>query len=178
MEYNSQKTEENQTTVMKKINEKSDINIISEENKNQNKISKKLLITMGIAIGLIILSVIVIVVVLVNKKEEKHYNIKNDLNNDTVISSYTSKADESDETSNTSNSDEIDKISIDYDNAKKLIDSEMIEENHNLLNESLNNINELILMNNNINFSIIQNIVSINPENLDFYLLLMKVLFK
>ena len=44
----------------------------------------------------------------------------------------------------------------------------MIEENHNLLNESLNNINELILMNNNINFSIIQNIVSINPENLDF----------
>ena len=44
----------------------------------------------------------------------------------------------------------------------------MIEENHNLLNESLNNINELILMNNNINFSIIQNIVSINPENLYF----------
>ena len=120
---------------------------------------------MGIAIGLIILSVIVIVVVLVNKKEEKHHNIKNDLINDTVISSDTSKGDETDETSN---SDEIDKISIDYDNAKKLIDSEVIEENHNLLNESLNNINELILINNNINFSIIQNIVSINPENIDF----------
>ena len=129
MEYNSQKTEENQTTVMKNINENSIVNIISEENKNKNKISKKLLIIMGIAIGLIILSVIVIIVVLVNKKEEKHYNIKNDLNNDTVISSDTSKGDETDETSN---SDEIDKISIDYDNAKKLIDSEVIEENHNL----------------------------------------------
>ena len=44
----------------------------------------------------------------------------------------------------------------------------MIEENHNLLNESLNNINELILINNNINFSSIQTIVSNNPENLDF----------
>jgi len=192
MELSSQKTEENQTTVIKNINDNPDINIESEENKNKNKISKKLIIIMGIAIGLIILSIIVILVVLVNKKEEKHYIIKNYLNNDTDISSDTSKGNETDEVSNIdetdevsnidetdkiSNSDETDeisktdkteKISIDYDSAKKLIDSELIEENHNLLNESLNNINELILMNNNINFSIIQNIVSTNPENLDF----------
>ena len=35
-----EKTEENQTTVMKNINENSIINITSEENKNKNKISK------------------------------------------------------------------------------------------------------------------------------------------
>ena len=168
MNLSRQKIEENQTTVMKNIKENSDINIISEENKNKNKnkISKKLLIALGIAIGLII------------KKDKKHYNIKYYLNNDTVISSDTSKVDGTDEASNIdetdtiSNNDEIDesskKISIDYDRAEKLIDSEVIEENHNLLNESLNNINELILINNNINFSSIQTIVSNNPENLDF----------
>ena len=192
MNISSQKTEENQTTVMKNINFNSDIITISEENRNKNKISKKLLIIIGIALGLIILSVIILVVVLINKKKEKHYTIKNYLNNDTVISSDTSKGDETDEASNndetvkisnndetdeitninetdeTSKSDKTEKISINYDTAEKLINSKVIEENHNLLNESLNNINELILMNDNINFSIIQTIVSINPENLDF----------
>ena len=42
MNLSRQKIEENQTTVMKNIKENSDINIISEENKNKNKISKKL----------------------------------------------------------------------------------------------------------------------------------------
>ena len=38
------------------------------------------------------------------------------------------------------------------------------------MNESLNNINELMLMYNNINFSIINTTVSDNPKNLDFLL--------
>ena len=164
-----QKIEENQTTV-RKIKKNSDINTTSEENKNKNKISKKSLIALVIAIGLII--TIILVVVLVNKKDGGRCGVKYYLNNDTVISCDTSIGDDTAETDKISNNDEIDesskKISIDYDRAEKLIDSEVIEENHNLLNESLNNINELILMNNNINFSSIQTIVSNNPENLDF----------
>ena len=164
-----QKIEENQTTV-RKIKKNSDINTTSEENKNKNKISKKSLIALVIAIGLII--TIILVVVLVNKKDGGRCGVKYYLNNDTVISCDTSIGDDTAETDKISNNDEIDesskKISIDYDRAEKLIDSEVIEENHNLLNESLNNINELILMNNNINFSTIQTIVSNNPENLDF----------
>ena len=84
MNISSQKTEENQTTVMKNINFNSDIITISEENRNKNKISKKLLIIIGIALGLIILSVIILVVVLINKKKEKHYTIKNYLNSHSI----------------------------------------------------------------------------------------------
>ena len=43
MNISSQKTEENQTTVMKNINFNSDIITISEENRNKNKISKKVI---------------------------------------------------------------------------------------------------------------------------------------
>ena len=152
VDYNGQKKDENQSTVLDNININnriSDMNIISGENKNKSSI--KSLIFVGIAISLIIISAIVLVIVLSNKKEKKHYNVRYNYNDTGVISNDTNKGNE------TSNSDETESekenILIDYDSAEKLIDSEIIKENHNLLNESLNNINGLILMNNNITFS-------------------------
>ena len=142
----------------------SDINNISVESKNKNKIPGKLFIILGILIGLIFISVLVIVIVLANKKEKKPFAVRNYFNDTEIVSNDTSERDE------TSNSIEVANISIDYASAEKLIDSEIIKENHNLLNASLNNINESILMFNNINLSLIETTVIDNPKNLDFLL--------
>ena len=169
VDYNGQKKDENQSTVLDNININnriSDMNIISEENKNKSSI--KSLIFVGIAISLIIISAIVLVIVLSNKKEKKHYNVRYNYNDTGVISNDTNKGNETSNTDETES--EKENILIDYDSAEKLIDSEIIKENHNLLNESLNNINGLILMNNNITFSKIQTEVGDNPKNLDFLL--------
>ena len=169
VDYNGQKKDENQSTVLDNININnriSDMNIISGENKNKSSIIS--LIFVGIAISLIIISAIVLVIVLSNKKEKKHYNVRYNYNDTGVISNDTNKGNETSNTDETES--EKENILIDYDSAEKLIDSEIIKENHNLLNESLNNINGLILMNNNITFSKIQTEVGDNPKNLDFLL--------
>ena len=71
VDYNGQKKDENQSTVLDNININnriSDMNIISGENKNKSSI--KSLIFVGIAISLIIISAIVLVIVLSNKKKK------------------------------------------------------------------------------------------------------------
>jgi hypothetical protein len=160
LDDSKQKTGKEQSSVMNTTNNAlSDISV-----ENKNKISGKLFIIIGIVIGLIFISVIVIVIVLANTKKKKQFVFRNDSNDTGIFSNDTNEGDE------TSNSNDVEKISIDYVSAENLIDSEIIKENHNLLNESLNNLNELMLMYNNINFSKINTIVSDNPKNLDFLL--------
>ena len=160
LDDSKQKTGKEQSSVMNTTNNAlSDISV-----ENKNKISGKLFIIIGIVIGLIFISVIVIVIVLANTKKKKPFVFRNDSNDTGIFSNDTNEGDE------TSNSNDVEKISIDYVSAENLIDSEIIKENHNLLNESLNNLNELMLMYNNINFSKINTTVSDNPKNLDFLL--------
>lgn len=63
----------------------------------------------------------------------------------------------------TIDSNDLEGITLDYASAEKIIDSETTKENHNILNESLNNIDELMFMYNNINFSTINATVNENP---------------
>ena len=57
---------------------------------------------------------------------------------------------------------------IDYYEAEKLLGLKTTEENHNLLNDSFNNINELTSICNNSDFSQINISIDEIPENLDF----------
>ena len=63
---------------------------------------------------------------------------------------------------------EDEEIALDYEEAEKLIDSKLTNENHKLLDESIINIDELQLIFNNMIFSRINKSVDQIPENLDF----------
>ena len=69
--------------------------------------------------------------------------------------------------------DTTDNIKLDDDNmhyteAEKLIGLDSIKENHNILNETLNNINKLLSFYNNTNLTNINAKINKDPENLEF----------
>ena len=189
-----QKNEPDQSKVMNITN-----NAISEKSNNNTSVktksifSAKVIIIIGITIALIIALVLIIVIVLTKKKDKKKPSFgensaeSTNIYNDTETTSEAKESTEiettiiSNDTENITiesieiketiiDSNDLEGIIIDYASAEKIIDSETTKENHNLLNESLSDINELMLMYNNINFSTINATVNDNPKNLDFLL--------
>ena len=165
-----QKNEPDQSKVMNTTN-----NAISEKDINNTSPktkSRKVLIIIGITIAVIIVLVLVIVIVLTKKKDKKNPIIQENLGEPTNIYNDTGiiSNDSTEVKETTTDSNDLEGITIDYPNAEKIIDSEITKENHNLLNESLGNIDEFMVMYNNINFSEINATVNDNPKNLDFLL--------
>ena len=126
----------------------------------KNKISYKTLITILLAITAIIGIIILIrLFVLKRKKPIKGANhgkkISTTKINDIIIKDIIDDI-------------ELDDNNMNYTEAEKLIGLDSIKENHNILNETLNNINILLSFYNNTNITKINVKINKEPENLKF----------
>ena len=126
----------------------------------KNKISYKKLITILLAITAVI-GIIILIKVFFFKKQKpiKGSNhgkkISTTKINDIIIKDIIDDI-------------ELDDINMNYTEAEKLIGLDSIKENHNILNETLNNINILLSFYNNTNITKINTKINKEPENLKF----------
>ena len=126
----------------------------------KNKISYKKLITILLAITALI-GIIILIKVFFFKKQKpiKGSNhgkkISTTKINDIIIKDIIDDI-------------ELDDINMNYTEAEKLIGLDSIKENHNILNETLNNINILLSFYNNTNITKINVKINKEPENLKF----------
>ena len=126
----------------------------------KNKISYKTLITILLAITAVIGIIILIKVFFFEKqkpiKGSNHgKKISTTKINDIIIKDIIDDI-------------ELDDINMNYTEAEKLIGLDSIKENHNILNETLNNINILLSFYNNTNITKINVKINKEPENLKF----------
>ena len=133
-----------------------------EPTKRKNPLSLKAKIIILVAISLAIVLIILLVVLLTNKKKDK----KKILNEPKKTDIFESQSIIIEESATTLNSEE-EIIMMDYNEAETLLGSETVKEIHNLLNESSNNLDDLLIMCDNISFSKINASINPLPENLD-----------
>ena len=135
-------------------------NIKSTKGKSSLSLKAKMIILAAITLAITL--VILLVVLLTNKKENKKNILKVATKTD-IFESETITIEESVTTIN--NEEEI--IMLDYSEAETLIGSQTVKDIHNLLNESTNIIDDLLIMCDNISFSKINETINPLPENLD-----------
>ena len=120
---------------------------LAKDTKNENLKGKKSILIkvliIGISIILVFALVLAIILISTKKSEKKKYTIPIEDN-------------------------EVEENIIDYDEAEKLIGSETIKENHNLLDKTSSNLNESLSICNNFNFTKINLSINDNPKNLEF----------
>jgi hypothetical protein len=154
--YNNQKVEKekNDSSINNTNNELSLKNDMkSEKVKEKKQICIKALI-IGISIILAGALIVVIIIIFRKKKDKKkRYFIEDD-------GRFIEE--------NKTGYFETDGTIIDYDNAEKLIGSEITKENHNLLDKISININESLSICNNINFTAINLTFNDNPKKIEF----------
>lgn len=131
-------------------------NIESTKGKNISSLKEKIII-LGIITLVIILVVLLLVTLLTKKKENQKKNFYEIIKTDNIESQPISIEDSTEE--------EI--IKLDYNEAEALIGSKTVKEIHNLLNETSNNLDDLLIMCDNISFSKINTSINSLPENLD-----------
>ena len=135
--------------IQREKNNSNSNNEVSSKNKNKenlkNRIPLKKIVIISASILLVIIILIIIIVVVTKKNNHKK---------------KVSKIDEKDE--------DNDQIKIEYEEAEKLIGSEIIKENHKLLAESSSNIKELLLIYDNISLIKVNVTVDDKYKTLDF----------
>ena len=131
-----------------------------EQIQKKNKISYKTLIIIIVAIVAVITIVTLILVFTLRKKKKPspiiRYNPGETIPS-TIISDII-----------TTDNIKLDDDNMHYTEAEKLIGLDSIKENHNILNETLNNINKLLSFYNNTNLTNINAKINKDPENLEF----------
>ena len=135
-------------------------NIKSTKGKSSLSLKAKMIILAAITLAITLF--ILLLVLLTNKKENKKNILKVATKTD-IFESETITIEESVTTIN--NEEEI--IMLDYSEAETLIGSQTVKDIHNLLNESTNIIDDLLIMCDNISFSKINETINPLPENLD-----------
>ena len=134
-----------------------------------NKISKKKLVIILVSIVAVIVIITLILVFALRKKKKPSSIIRlnpGETIPNTIISDIitTDIGDNIDTTENI----KLDDNNINYTEAEKIIGLDSIKENHNILNETLNNINILLSFYNNTNITNINVKINKEPENLKF----------
>ena len=175
---NVDKTVINMDTTNSEFNMNTHINNVSPVKNSSLSLQTKIII--GMIIFLIILAAILLPIFVRKKDDDKKRNFINyetnevstteilDTELNTIISDTELNTIISDtELTTTKITDSYEITPIDYIEAESLIDSEIVNETHNLLNENYNNAEELILMCNNSNLSKINVTVNSIPDNLD-----------
>ena len=130
-----------------------------ESTKGKCSLSLKAKIIIISAISLVIALAILLPVLLIKKKNKKI--ILDETTNTDIFESQTIE----EPVTTINNEEEI--IMMDYSEAEALIGSETVKEIHYLLNESSNNLDDLLIMCDNISFSKINATINPLPENLD-----------
>lgn len=146
---------------------KTDLNKASNSNddkkdKNKGKISKKALIIIVASIIAVVIIVTIIIVFAIKKDdvEKKPIIIQENPSDLESITIYTDLI--------TTDYFDSDDNLVDYNDAIKLIGLNSIIENHNILNETSNNIDKILSFYNNTNIIKINATINDDPENLEF----------
>jgi hypothetical protein len=120
--------------------------VSNESREGIRTISLKTIVIIGVVIAILAALLVIIFVVVANKHKKKS----------NVFHIWDDETEKKEDTG------------LDYEEAEKLIGSEKTKENHNLLNESLANINEALSICNNNSFPKIDETIDDKHENLDF----------
>ena len=133
-----------------------------KEDNRKSKISKRTKIIIIVSVIVVVVAVAVtLIIIFATKKDDK----KKPIIIQELTDSYSSIIFTDIKTTDLVD-DEID--TLEYKDAEEIIGLESVKENHNLLNESTNNINKLLSFCNNTNLVIINASINDNPQNLEF----------